>query len=103
MCDVLRIDNHRTEERERGDHLGEGGGETPPIVRRATSHVRPVNAKVLKQSAETFLDEQCGFRRHGFSFRAVTSARSNPILALCAVRISRNATDRSKPLRSGYL
>src|SRR5262245_59326161 len=27
MCDVLRIDSHQTEERERGDHLGKDGGE----------------------------------------------------------------------------
>src|SRR5262245_51483212 len=92
MCDVLRIDCHRTEERERGDHLGEGGGETPPIVRRATSDVRPVNAKVLEQSAETFLDEQCGFRRHGSSFRAVTAVWSNgPILPPCAEQNSPSA------------
>jgi len=55
------------------------------VARGATSDVRPVNAKVLEQSAETFLDEQCGFRRHGSSFRAVTAVWSNgPILPPCA-------------------
>src|SRR5262249_26491016 len=43
-----------------------GGDETPPIARHATRDMGSVNAEGLQQSAKAFLDEQCGFRRHGF-------------------------------------
>src|SRR5258705_8116841 len=63
----MRRDNPWTNEDERAKRLRVRGGESGPIRWRPAHEVGLVNAQVLEQLKNSFLDRQCCCSRHAFS------------------------------------